>query len=114
MTLRHLRRLLCPIGLFLTAVAPTMAEQPFGRLPDGREAHLYTLQGADGFRVDLCDFGARIVSVVTPDGDGKLADVVLGFSDVEGYAIDCPYWGATIGRVANRVAGAKFTLDGRE
>jgi aldose 1-epimerase len=98
----------------MIAAAPLPTARPFGRLPDGREAHLHTLQGADGFRVDLSDFGARIVGVLAPDRDGKLADVVLGFGDVEGYAVDCPYFGATIGRVANRIAGAKFTLDGRE
>lgn len=98
----------------IVAAAPLPTARSFGRLPDGREAHLYTLVGADGFRVDLSDFGARIVGVFAPDRDGKLADVVLGFGDVEGYAVDCPYFGATIGRVANRTAGAKFTLDGRE
>jgi aldose 1-epimerase len=111
--MRHLIiSLLLLTGMIAAAPRPTV--RPFGRLPDGREARLHTLQGTDGFQVDLSDFGARIVGVLTPDRDGKLADVVLGFSDVGGYAVDYPYFGATIGRVANRIAGAKFTLDGRE
>lgn len=101
------------LGL-LHAMPALRAEQTFGRLPDGRETHLYTLKGDDGFQVSLCDFGARIVQLRVPDRAGAIADVVLGFSDVAGYAVDCPYFGATIGRVANRIAKARFTLDGRE
>jgi aldose 1-epimerase len=107
------RTALCLIFAFLAMPAPAAIAPSFGRLPDGRETHLYTLRGAGGFRVSICDFGARIVQVLVPDRTGAVADVALGFRDVEGYALDCPYFGATIGRVANRIGGAKFTLDGR-
>lgn len=98
----------------IAAVLPTAASQAFGRLPDGRDTRLYSLRDADGFGADLCDYGARIVRLVVPDRGGVLADVALGFNDIEGYLVDCPYFGATIGRVANRVADARFVLDGRE
>lgn len=107
------RAAFCLTLALLIVSAPAATVQPFGRLPDGRETHLYTLSGADGFQVGICDFGARIVQLLVPDRAGAVADVALGFPDVEGYARDCPYFGATIGRVANRIGGAKFTLDGR-
>jgi aldose 1-epimerase len=99
---------------FITAVAKEPVVSSFGRLPDGREARLFTLEGDAGFRVEITDFGGAIVRIITPDRDGRLADVVLGFSEVAPYADVSPYFGALIGRVANRIAGGKFTLDGRE
>ena len=98
----------------LAASAPVDAVtvQSFGRLADGRETRLYTLIGEGGFEVSVCDFGARLVRLLVSDHTGQITDVVLGFDTVEGYAQDLPYFGATIGRVANRIAGAEFTLDG--
>lgn len=116
-TLRFLSFAICATALAdgrLAASAPADAVtiQSFGRLADGRETHLYTLKGEGGFEASVCDFGARLVRLLVPDHTGQVADVVLGFDTVEGYAQDLPYFGATIGRVANRIAGAEFTLDG--
>lgn len=93
------------------AVAPTV--HPFGTLPDGREAKLYTLE-AGGYRATLTDFGAILTSFLVPAHDGGPAtDVVLGFDDLAGYVDTHPYFGATCGRCANRIAAGTFELDGR-
>jgi iduronate 2-sulfatase len=86
--------------------------QSFGRLPDGRDTQLYTLRNASGFQVEITNYGGTIVRLLAPDRDGKLADVTLGFDTVERYAKQSPYFGALIGRVGNRIAHGKFTLDG--
>lgn len=87
---------------------------PFGTTDYGREATLATLRGDDGFVVQVSDLGATIVQVHAPDREGRLADVTLGFDDASGYrSPENKYFGATIGRVTNRIAGATFELDGR-
>lgn len=85
----------------------------FGKLPDGREAHLYTLQNASGFRADITDFGGTVVNLFVADKAGKLADVSLGFNNVAQYPKESPYFGSLIGRYGNRIAFGKFTLDGK-
>lgn len=93
--------------------APPRA-RPFGRLADGREAHLYTLEVPGGWRATVTDFGAILTSLLVPGRDGAApVDVVLGFDALDGYAAKHPYFGATCGRVANRIAGGRFTLDGK-
>src|SRR4051812_26241871 len=91
----------------------TAKRQSFGDLPDGREAHLFTLRNANGFQADISDYGGTVVRLLAPDRNGKLADVVLGFSSVEPYPKQSPYFGALIGRVGNRIAHGRFTLDGK-
>ena len=86
-----------------------MKEQ-FGILPDGTQAHLYTIHGG-GLTATVTDFGAHLVSVLVPDKDGNIDDVVLGFDDANGYRTgNGAYLGATVGRNANRVKGASFML----
>ena len=87
--------------------------QPFGRLPDGREAHLHLLQNKSGASAAITDFGGILVSLLVPDRTGQLDDIVLGFNSVEPYVDRSPFFGATIGRVGNRIGGAKFTIPGR-
>src|SRR5690349_5126670 len=84
----------------------------FGRTPDGREARLYTLQNANGFRADISDYGGTIVRLIAPDRKGGFADVVLGFDNVHDYAGRSPYFGCIVGRFANRIAHGRFVLDG--
>jgi aldose 1-epimerase len=86
----------------------------FGRTPDGRETHVYTLQNARGFRADIADYGGTVVRLFAPDRRGNPADVALGFDGVADYAAHSPYFGCIVGRVGNRIAGGRFTLDGRE
>lgn len=87
----------------------------FGRAPNGRDAHLYTVRRDDGFGIEVTDFGATIVRLFAPDRHGNFSDVVLGFDSIEGYArpAGSPYFGSTIGRCGNRIAHGRFTLDGR-
>lgn len=86
----------------------------FGKMPDGAVVHLYTLTNSNGMQVGLTNYGARIVSIVVPDRDGHMADVVLGFDDLKGYLGQDPFFGATVGRYANRIANGRFKLDGVE
>jgi len=95
------------------APSPAVTVQSFGKLPDGREARLYTLKHPSGFAVEITDFAGAIVRLHAPDRAGRLADVALGFDTVAPYAKDSPFFGALIGRVGNRIAGGRFTLDGR-
>ncbi len=115
-------RFLSRLAIVAAATGSLLAVQPptetatvrsFGRLPDGREARLYTLRGEGGFEAEISDYGGIIVRLLAPDRAGQLADVVLGFNRVEDYVADSPYFGAIVGRVANRIGGARFTLDGR-
>ena len=90
-----------------------MIKKPFGILPDGSVPSLYTISG-DGITAEISDYGATLVRLYVPDRQGKLADVVLGFDDPNRYAASTTFFGATVGRNANRVGGAAFRLNGRE
>lgn len=85
----------------------------FGRLPDGRGAHLFTLKNDSGMTVTITDFGATIVSIMVPDRNGAFADITLGYDDLQGYVSDTAYLGCVVGRYANRIAGGRFTIDGK-
>ena len=90
-----------------------MKIQDFFQLSDGRTARLYSLRNSSGFGADITDFGGAIVRLLTPDRNGKLVDVVLGFAELADYIENGPFFGALIGRVANRISGGRFTLDGK-
>lgn len=84
----------------------------FGKTKEGEEIHRYALSNNQGMEASVITYGAALVSLRTPDRDGKLADVVLGYDTLEGYEQDKSYFGATIGRYGNRIARGQFTLDG--
>ena len=86
----------------------------WGVAPDGKEIFLYTLTNASGAYVKLANIGAAIVSIVVPDKEGNLDDVVLGYANPLDYIGDGPCCGKVPGRFANRIALGKFTLDGVE
>ena len=89
--------------------------QPFGALPDGTPVALFTLTGAGGLSAAITDYGGAVVSLRVPDQAGALADVVLGFDGLDGYlARGNPYFGCIVGRYGNRIAGGRFSLEGRE
>ncbi len=88
--------------------------EPFGRLPDGRAVELFTLNNGRGLEARLMTYGATLVSLAVPDGKGVPGDVTLGFDSLQGYLASDAYFGATVGRCANRIAGARFALNGRE
>jgi len=85
---------------------------PFGALPDGQVVEAFTLVNAHGILLRAITYGGIIVSLETPARDGSRADIVLGFDSLAGYLPNSSYFGAIIGRVANRIARGRFTLDG--
>ncbi|HVS12688.1 MAG TPA: aldose epimerase family protein [Thermoanaerobaculia bacterium] len=91
-----------------------MTVADLGTLPDGRVARVYTLINAHGLEARITDYGGIVLSLLAPDRDGILGDVVLGYDDLAGYLEVTPYFGAIVGRYGNRIAGARFTLDGGE
>jgi aldose 1-epimerase len=86
----------------------------WGKTPDGEEVDLYTLTNANGMKVKITSYGGIITEIWVADKDGKFADVALGHDSLKGYLAGHPYFGAITGRVANRIAKGKFTLDGKE
>jgi aldose 1-epimerase len=86
---------------------------PFGTLPDGQQATLFTLVNPNGMEVRLTDFGGIVTHLFVPDRHGNPDDVVLGYDSLGPYLEASPYFGALIGRYANRIARGRFTLDGQ-
>ncbi len=92
----------------------TVKKSPFGKLEDGRPVTLFTCNNKYGLTLKMIDYGAIVVTLETLDRTGKRENINLGFDNLEGYIPRHPYFGSTVGRYANRIAGAKFTLDGEE
>jgi aldose 1-epimerase len=86
---------------------------PFGALENGQQVRAFTMTNSRGVEVRVLDYGGIIQSIRTPDRAGALADIVLGFDDVQGYVKSSPYFGALTGRYANRIAKGRFQLDGK-
>ena len=85
----------------------------FGMTSKGEEARLFTIQNDKGMEIKVSDYGATLVQVRVPDKEGRLLDVVLGYDEVQGYEAGNAFFGATIGRVANRIGNGEFRLGGR-
>jgi len=118
------------LGQALQAQAETMANSPsssalppgiersaFGQLPDGREVDCYRITNDNGIEMRVINYGGIIVSLKTPDRQGQMDDIVLGFDSLDDYLSDTyrkanPYFGALIGRYGNRIANGRFSLDG--
>ena len=86
----------------------------FGSLPDGRDVERVTLHGAGGFEARVITYGAALQALMVPDAAGRVDDVVLGHDDLRSYVLYRKFFGATVGRYANRIAKARFTLDGED
>jgi aldose 1-epimerase len=86
---------------------------PFGATADGHPVELFTLTSPTGIEVRTISYGAILVSISTPDRTGRIADIALGFDSLDGYLTRSRYFGAVVGRYGNRIAGARFPLDGR-
>jgi aldose 1-epimerase len=97
----------------LVGAAMTVTQAAFGTMPDGTAIDLFTLTNAHGIEVRLITYGAAIASLKTPDRDGRFEDIVTGFDTLGGYVERSRFFGAVVGRYANRIASARFTLDGR-
>jgi aldose 1-epimerase len=89
----------------------TVTKQPFGKTEDGAAVDLYTLKN-EKIETTITTYGGRIVTLKVPDRSGKVADIVTGFDSLDGYLKTNPYFGAIVGRYANRIAHGKFVLDG--
>ena len=100
------------MGFAELAPEGTITKQPFGKTPDGQAVELYTLQNGQ-MTVKVMTYGAIITSIEVPDKNGKIGEVTLGFDSLEGYLKGSPYFGATVGRVANRIAKGRFELGGK-
>jgi len=94
-------------------MAICLNSQIFGTLPGGEPVESLTLRGSGGMQVEVITYGATITRLLIPDRMGRLTDVVLGFSDLDSYLADRSYFGAIVGRVAGRIAGARFELEGK-
>lgn len=92
----------------------TVQREPFGQTPAGEEVTQYGLRNHAGMKVSLIDLGGIITSVEVPDREGKMANVTLSHPDLATYLENAPYFGGICGRFANRIAGGKFSLDGKE
>ena len=89
-----------------------MKKEHFGVTKDGKEATLYTLENKNGMKAQITDYGAILVRLFVPDKNGKAEDVTLGYDRLEDYFANGSFFGATIAPNANRIADAKFTIDG--
>lgn len=115
------QKLLSAIGLTLMtasisahAAGLTSTRESFGALPDGTPLEKITLSNSHGMKASIITYGATLQALQVPDKKGEVADVVLGFDDIQGYqANPTVYFGATIGRFGNRLADGKFSLDGQ-
>jgi aldose 1-epimerase len=96
------------------ADTPQLSKELFGTLPDGRTVERVVLRGAEGFEARIITFGAALQGLIAPDASGACDDVVLGYDDLAGYLAERRFFGATVGRYANRIANARFVLDGEE
>jgi len=106
------------LALGAAPVSGVTAPKPFGTTPEGTPVLLYTLTNAKGMVAEITNYGATVVRLLVPDRKGKLEDVVLGFSALDGYTSDAfrkssPYFGAIVGRYGNRIGKASFTLGGK-
>jgi aldose 1-epimerase len=116
------RLLLITLGGLLMAGAlraddkkkPIIEERGFGTTADGKAVSQYTLRNASGATIKVITYGGIITEIHVPDKDGKLDDVTLGFDSLKGYLAGHPYFGALVGRYANRIGKGRFTLDGKE
>jgi len=91
-----------------------VAGTPFGKSPDGTAVEVFTLKNSAGMEARIMTWGGTLISLRVPDAAGKFDDVVLGYDDLDGYLKNGGYFGALIGRYANRIGHARFVLDGKE
>ena len=90
-----------------------MKIKSFGKLSDGRSAGLYILSNGSGSEVHVTNYGATLVRLIVPDRSGSMRDVVLGHDEAAGYEEGHGSIGATVGRFANRIGGARFAMNGK-
>lgn len=92
--------------------APVLNKADFQTEFTGKKTDLYVLKNAKGMEVYVTNFGARIVAIMVPDRDGRMQDVVIGFSNIKDYTTQASDFGSSVGRYANRIDQGRITLDG--
>ncbi len=91
------------------------ADSSFEKTINGKQTHLFVLKNKNGMEAAITNYGGRLVSLLVPDGAGKMIDVVVGCGSIDGYIkAGGSYYGATIGRYGNRIAKGHFSLDGKD
>ncbi len=100
-------------GALVICAAMSVTAAAFGTTPDGAAVDVFTLTNAHGVEVRIISYGAAIASIKVPDRSGHFDDIVTGFDDLNGYLTRSRFFGSVAGRYANRIANARFTLDGR-
>src|SRR5690348_16588325 len=102
-----------PAATSATSASPVVKREAFGAV-NGAPVEQFTLTNKNGVEVRAITYGGIITSIKTPDRNGAMADIVLGFNSIHDYLQDEPYFGAIIGRYGNRIAKGRFTIDGTE
>jgi aldose 1-epimerase len=109
--------LVCTVMLLLNVEVQAQAgvqKNDFGKTPEGQSVDIYTLTNSHGAEAKITNYGGIVTSLKVPDRTGRLADVVLGFDNLDAYLKGHPYFGAIIGRYGNRIAKGRFSLNGVE
>jgi aldose 1-epimerase len=108
------------LGMALVTLGPASADHigsltkaPYGTTADNKNVLVYTLTNANGMEVKIITYGGTITSIMAPDHQGDMANVTLGFDNLQDYETKSPYFGCITGRYANRIANGKFELDGK-
>jgi aldose 1-epimerase len=102
------------IACFADSASAQITKASFGKTADGESVDIYTLKNRNGMEAKITNYGGIVVSLTTPDRNGKFDDIVLGFNDLDSYLKPNPYFGALIGRYGNRIAKGSFKLNGVE
>ncbi len=105
--------LLATACLPVSALAADYARASFGKTPDGAEVEAITLTNGHGVSATVITYGATLQALIAPDKAGKKADIALGYSNAAAYVKNASYFGASVGRFANRIGKGRFTLDGK-
>jgi aldose 1-epimerase len=92
----------------------SVTHAPYGTLPDGQQVQIYTLKNKNGLALQVINYGGIVTSLTTPDKNGTLEDIALGYDSLSGYLKETPYFGALVGRYGNRIAKGEFKLDGKK
>ena len=104
------------VGLVISHFSQAMEikEAVYGDMPDGKPVKIFTLTNKNGFKAQVTEYGAILVSMQTPDNSGKLAELTHGYDTLEGWLTNTSYFGATVGRFGNRIKDGKFSLEGKD
>jgi aldose 1-epimerase len=101
-------------NIYQEAAQMKLEKVKFGTMPDGGSVEKIKIQNSSGISAEIITYGCTIITLRMPDREGKTVDIVLGFDTLEEYFTKSPFFGAIVGRFANRISRGKFTLDGKE